>query len=508
MKSRLLLALCMTACALPTQAADTLRRADERFAAESAKEVPDFRRHVIPLAGRLGCNGRACHGSFQGQGGFRLSLFGYELKSDHEALTGGDKPRANINDPVASLMLQKPTMTVEYGGGDVIQPDGWEYRLLLRWIEGGAKPSDEDLEFERLEVTPAEIVFDKAGATVQLKVVVHWSDGSSEDVTPLTRFRTNDESRATISDSGLVTSVGAGDTHIVAFYDNGVVPVQTILPVSDKVGPNYPVVATPTKIDELVAAKLRKLGIVPSDLCTDAEFLRRATLDVTGTLPTTEEVEKFLADKSLNKRSKKIDELLERPGYAAWWTTKLCDVMGNNEQNVGVAPFSRQMSEQWYDWIYDRVRDNVAYDELIAGVVTATSRNPGQSYEDYCVEMTSYFRKKEPADFTARETMPYFWGRRVIRQPEEKALSFSYAFLGVRLECAQCHKHPFDQWTQQDFKQFTAFFNNVSYAYDGDARTQAREMEEKLGLRGKPGNELRRMQSELVAEGTTVPWQE
>jgi hypothetical protein len=508
MKSRVLVALCMIACALPVQAADSLPGADQRFSAVDTQEVPDFRRHVVPLAGRLGCNGRACHGSFQGQGGFRLSLFGYELKADHQALLGGEKPRVNVKDPRASLVLQKPTMTIDHGGGDVMQPDGWEYRLLLRWIESGAKPSADQIEFERLEVTPPELVFKKPGDTAQTKVVVHWSDGSSEDVTPLARFRTNDESRATISESGLVTSVGPGDTHVVAFYDNGVVPVQTILPVSDRVGLKYPVVAAPTKIDELVVAKLRKLGIVPSDLCGDAEFLRRATLDITGTLPTAEEVERFLTDRSANKRAKKIDDLLERPGYAAWWTTKLCDVMGNNEQTIGIRVFPREVSEQWYDWVYRRVRDNVAYDELIAGIVTATSRKPGQSYEDFCAEMTSYFRKDDRADFAARETMPYYWSRSVIRQPEEKALSFSNAFLGVRLECAQCHKHPFDQWTQQDFKQFTAFFNNVSYAYDGNARVEAREMEEKLGLRGKPGNEIRRLTSELVADGKVVPWQE
>src|SRR5205807_1950483 len=150
----------------------------------------------------------------------------------------------------------------------------------------------------------------KAGDKRLLKVVARWTDGAIEDVTPLCRFRSNDESIATVDDAGVITATGKGGTDIVAFYDNGVVPVQVLLPVSDKFGKNFPAVPTPTKIDELVNARLRKLGIVPSDLCTDVEFLRRVSIDMTGTLPRPEEVEAFLADKSADKRAKKIDELL------------------------------------------------------------------------------------------------------------------------------------------------------------------------------------------------------
>ncbi len=239
-------------------------RADVRFAASSTTEVPNFQRHVLPLMGRLGCNGRACHGSFQGQGGFRLSLFGYDFKSDHDALSTGKlpdgtipkdaEPRLDLKNPRASLILVKPTSPDkdDHGGGKRMDVDSWQYRLILRWIEAGAPLVDEshDPHFIRLDVTPAEIVLSKPGETVQLKAVSYWSDGSAEDVTPLCRFQTNDDAVAKVNETGLVTVVGKGDTHIVTFYDNGVVPTPVLLPLTDVAGPRYPNVPTPTKIDE------------------------------------------------------------------------------------------------------------------------------------------------------------------------------------------------------------------------------------------------------------------
>jgi hypothetical protein len=207
-------------------------------------------------------------------------------------------------------------------------------------------------------------------------------------------------------------------------------------------------------VDELVNAKLRKAGIIPSPLCSDAEFLRRASLDVTGTLPTPREVETFLADKTADKRDRKIDELLERPGYAAWWTTKLCDFTGNNPAvlrgnnlaaNLGQVNFGPQLSRQWFDWVYERISQNKPYDALAAGIVLGSMRaRPDQPYDEYVLEMSSYFRK-DGASFGNRETMPWFWARQNVQKPEDKALAFAHTFLGVRIECAQCHKHPFDQ---------------------------------------------------------------
>lgn len=502
---RMLASICALLALASTGAAGEVEApASERFAAASISQ-PDFRRHVLPLMGRLGCNGRACHGSFQGRGGFRLSLFGYDFAADHEALTSGDEPRANVKDPAASLILQKPTMQIEHEGEKRIDLGTWQYNLLRRWIEAGAsgvKP--DDAEFEALDIEPREIVSQAKGDAAQLRVVACWSDGSREDVTLLCRFRSNDESVATIDENGTVTISGKGDTDVVAFYDNGVVTVPVIAPTSDLVGDRYPQFPASTKVDELVVAKLRKLGVVPSDLSTDEEFLRRVTLDVTGTLPLPDEVTAFVSDPSPDKRSRRIDELLSRPTYAAWWATKLCDITGDNEQNAGERRFRRQQAEQWYRWILRRVEQNVPYDKLVEGIVLAIGRRPGQSYEEYAAEMNTYYRPENPADFAARESMPHYWARRQFNQAKDKARTFSYAFLGVRLECAECHKHPFDQWTKQDFEQFSAFFDGVAYGYAPDAKDAVRTMQEALGLKKIQDKEA----VKLVAEGKVLPWSE
>ena len=193
---------------------------------------------------------------------------------------------------------------------------------------------------------------------MQLKVLAYWQDGTVEDVTDFTRFDTNDESVATVNDLGEVRIVGKGDSHVVAFYDNGVLPLPVMLPVSDQVGAKYPKVKANTPIDKAIATKLQKVGIVPSDLCTDQEFLRRVTLDVTGTLPTAKEVKDFLASKDSKKRQKKVNELLARPAYAAWWTTKLNDFQGNSPQQIRVSqylPRDVNLSSDWYNWVYKRV---------------------------------------------------------------------------------------------------------------------------------------------------------
>jgi hypothetical protein len=483
MKSPLVLCLALFPLAalangLKTPAADQpapdkiMEAASARWGNVAKAEEPSFRRHVVPLMSRLGCSGRECHGSFSGQGGFQLSLFGYDFDKDHREITADteDGIRVELKDPTTSLVLVKPSLDGEkHKGKKVIEKGSWEYNLILKWIIGGAKNDvAETGEFARLEVFPKELVFKKAGESIQLKVLAHWKDGTVENVTQITRFRTNDESVAVVDATGLVTSKEKGDTHIVAFYDNGVEPVPAMLPVSDRVGVKYPVVKARTKVDALVLEKLKKTGIVPSELATDAEFLRRASLDVTGTLPAPAEVEAFLADQSPDKRAKKIDELLSRPAYAAWWTTKLCDFTGNSARQINNVlgngrNLNGQMSRQWYDWIYKRIAENQPYDQLAAGIVLATSRtSQDQSYKDYAAEMGSYFRKEQPADFTARPNLPYFWQRQNVQKPEEKSLAFAHTFLGVRIECAECHKHPFDQWTKTDFEQFKAFFTNLT----------------------------------------------
>lgn len=509
--ARLGAALVLVALTTPVSYGELIRPAKDRFASPEVQEVPDFQRHVLPLMGRLGCNARACHGSFQGQGGFRLSLFGYDFKMDHEALLKEGSARVNRDDPEASKIIQKPTLAIPHKGGKRMDEESWQYRMFVRWIDQGAKGVTNPAHFERLEVTPTEFVFNREGEQVPLKVVAHWSDGSQEDVTCISRFRTNDESIAEVNEDGLITSKGKGDTHIVAFYDNGLAVTQILSPISEQVGPKYPQVPTSTKVDELVVNKLRKLGVIPAEVCSDTEFLRRVSIDMTGTLPTPEEVSNFLADSSSKKREKKVDELLARPTYTAWWTNKLCDITGNAPRALQMQVNTDQPSRFWYEWIYRRVEANTPYDKLIAGIVLASSRKPGQSYEDFIKEESSYFREKNPPEYSERDTMPYFWARRNLRQPEEKALGFSYTFLGVRLECAQCHKHPFDQWTQDDFKQFTEFFRPIRYAVgpEKESREVVKKLTDELGLaKTTNGGERRRILEKEMKKGNPIPWQE
>jgi hypothetical protein len=459
-------------------AAPAAAPAAERFnGAVAQAENPSFRRHIVPLFSRAGCSGRECHGSFQGRGGFHLSLFGYDFEKDHKQMTvnadgGENQVRINREQPEKSLLLTKPTLQEPHKGKERFKKGSWEYNLVLKWIQGGAKMDVEATgEFGHLEITPKEIVFKKPGDTVQIRVLAHWKDGTVEDVTQLTRFRSNDDSVSTVSVTGLVESKDKGDTHVVAFYDNGVHPVPVMLPVSDKVGPKYPQVASVSKVDDLVVGKLRKLGIIPSETCTDAEFLRRVSLDVTGTLPTPEEITAFLADRSPSKRAAKVDALLKTPAYAAWWATKLSDFLGNNPRVLrgnGQNNYGERFSRQWYDWMQERFAKNEPYDQMMAGIILATGRTKaGQTYEEFAREMSGYFRAENPLKFAERPNMPYFWQRSNLQKAEEKALAFSHSFLGVRIECAQCHKHPFDQWTQNDFKAFQAFFEGVSYGGKG-----------------------------------------
>ncbi len=436
-----------------------------RFADRTVGPIPDFQKHVVPLLGRLGCNSGQCHGSFQGRGGFRLSLFGSEFERDLEALTSEassePQPRVLTDDPEESLVLLKPTLQVDHDGGDRFEIDSWEYHLLHKWIAGGARGTATPHRLSHLEVDPLEIVFGAHDDPVSLRATAVWADGSREDVTDLCRFQTNDDAVALVDNEGQVTSTGQGDTHVIAFYDNGVAAVPVIRPVTDSedVTPSLDGLSA---IDRLVASKLAKLGITPSSPCSDAEFLRRVSIDLTGTLPTPVEIEAFLADPALDKRADKVDELLERPAYAAWWANKLCDFTGCSPSALTeVNEVGQALARQWYDWIYRRVADNTPYDELVEGIVLATGRAPNQSRAEYAEEFSSYVRREVPADFSERSTMPHYWTRESILEPEDKALAVAHSFLGIQLQCAQCHKHPFDQWTRDDFHEFADFFKDV-----------------------------------------------
>ena len=492
-------------------AGEILPPISQRFASQDGDETPSFQKHVVPMMGRLGCNGRACHGSFQGKGGFRLSLFGYDFKADYLALTAEGNARIDLDSPLDSLIIAKPTSEDEHDGGKRYDVGSWNYHVIHRWIKAGA-PFERKLEkLIELRVEPSEIRFDRKGQMIPLRTIAVWESGIEEDVTPLCRFSSNDSQIATIDKDGHVVSGETGDTHVVAAYDRAVVAVPTICPVTDKTGERYPKIVTNTVIDTLVVSKLRKLGVLPSDVCTDEEFLRRVSLDLTGTLPTPNEVREFYLDNSGDKRARKIEELLNSPAYAAWWTTKLCDFTGNNSDQTQNATYPRNASPQyWYDWIYRRVEKNVPYDELVAGIVLGKSRNDGESYTQYCQSMSKIYKAEDGASFADRETMSLYWARRDFRRAPERAISFAHSFLGVRIQCAQCHKHPFDQWSKNDFDEFSKFFSGVTASNKSapDANKEYQAIMAKVATEGLRGGQLRKKFEEVMKKGGIIPFPE
>lgn len=472
------------------------------------KLIPDFQQHVIPLLGRLGCNSRNCHGSFQGRGGFQLSMFGYDFKLDHDNLL----KRIDKEHPEQSLVLNKPTSEDEHEGGLRLPPGGWEQKLLREWIKAGAKSIDKTApRFVRLDVTPQQIVFSEKGDSVPLNAIAVWSDGTREDVTCLTRFESKDDSVAEVTPEGTIHSKGSGDTYVISYYDNGIFSTQVILPVKKYEDNLYPDIPTPTKVDEHVVNKLRKLGIQPSALCTDEEFLRRVSLDMTGTLPAPDEIQKFLKDSSKEKRAQKIEELLQREAYVAWWSMKLSDLTGSNAGYLGGTEMAQPVAGQWNAWIQRRVEDNVGWDKIVSGIILGTSRLPGQTFEEFMAQQSEFTSIKDRADFTALEnTMPHYWARGNMTVPSDKALAFGYTFLGMRLDCAQCHKHPFDEWSKQDFELFTEFFTRVKFGVPPDAAVLHEQTRNMLGVPVKLNTAALRRQSYLriAAEGRPIPWRE
>jgi Protein of unknown function (DUF1549)/Protein of unknown function (DUF1553) len=485
-------------------------------------EVPDFQRHISPLLGRLGCNGRACHGSFQGQGGFTLSLFGYDFEADMKALLEKEASRVNVKEPLESKILLKPVDAELHEGGQRFKKNGWEYWVLRKWIEAGAplRQATQKTELQklaRLEVSPLEIQFTSLGETKLLHAIAVWEDGSQEDVTSLCRFSSNDTAVAKIDEKGIVTCGDAGDTHVVVSYDNAVVPVSVMRPVGKSGQLRQEIAGAKTEVDRLVLTKLDKLGIYPSGDATDAEFFRRVSLDLAGTLPTSDQVRAFLDDPASNKRAMAIERILDSPGYAAWWTTFLCDMTGNNDDQLkNFLPIPQFASQHWYHWIYARVAKNVPYDQIVEGIVTAVSREPNETYLEYCEKMTKILDDKSGKSFADRSDLMYYWARQNQRTAEEKAISFAYTFCGVRIQCAQCHKHPFDQWSKQDFDQFERLFDGVVANQNQnlnnflpESKKEAESMMSELGIsKGLKNKELRDKILDAIKQGKTVPFPE
>jgi hypothetical protein len=432
----------------------------------------DFERHVMGLFGRMGCNSGSCHGSFQGKGGFRLSLFGYDPEKDYVALTRDVLGRRlDPVNPDNSLLLLKATGHTLHGGGPRFAPDSWQYRVFREWILQGARWTRGSGDVASLTVDPPEYTFRRPGETGRLRVRARFADGSEEDITPFCEFRTNDDAVADVNPLGEVNARQAGDTAVIVSYRGQVLPVRVLVPLDAPAGFRYPKVPEVGYIDREVFAKLRRLNIVPSDLSGDAEFLRRVTIDTIGTLPTPDEVRAFLADKDPNKRARKIDELLAHPMHAALWATKFCDITGNNTDLVEQQPqdMRAKRSQMWYDWLRKRLADNVSYDEIVHGILCATSLD-GLGPEEWLKRekrIEEEAAKGFETDYANRETLDLFWRRQQQVTPDQWGEKTAAAFFGVRLECAQCHKHPFDRWTQADYRAYANIFAGVRFDNNG-----------------------------------------
>ena len=434
----------------------------------------DFERHVMGLFGRTGCASGSCHGSFQGKGGFRLSLFGYDPEKDYYALSRETQGRRlNVADPDGSLLLLKATGQVKHEGQTRFTRDTWQYRVFREWIAQGATWHKGSGEVKSISVNPPEYAFSKPGQTGQLVIQATFADGSQENITSFCDYRTNDETIVEVNSLGQVKARQPGDTAIIVSYRGNVLPVRVMVPTELPPGFVYPKTPEVNLVDREVFAKLRRLNMVPSDLSGDGEFLRRIMIDTIGMLPTPEEYRAFLADIRPDKRARKIDELLAHPMHAALWATKFCDITGNNTDSLeNPQQLKPKRSQMWHDWFRKRLADNVPYDEIVRGVLCSTSRD-GLSPEDW-LKQTKDIEEASAKGFTTsyadRTSLDLFWRRQQPVPADQWGQKIAVAFMGVRLECAECHKHPFDRWTQADYRSFANVFAVVNISASPEAK--------------------------------------
>ncbi len=467
----------------------------------------DFERHVVPLLGRAGCAAGACHGSFQGKGGLRLSLFGHQPEKDYPALTrDGLGRRIDRLDPERSLLLLKPTAQVPHEGGRRFAKNSWEYAVLREWIAQGMPWQPGSGTVTHLAITPGEQVFAGPEGSVSLKVRATFTDGTTADVTPFCSFRARDDFVAEVSSEGVVRALRPGDTVVIVSYRGNLGAARILVPAPAAASFVYPEVPENNLVDREVFAKLRRLHLVPSELSGDAEFLRRIYLDTVGTLPAPDEVRAFLVDPRSDKRERLIERLLAHPLHAALWATRFSDVTGNNvDLENGSLEARAQRARMWHAWLRRRFADNVPYDQLVRGILCATSRN-GRDLESWMRAEAAAHDAGGAGGYAERPTLDLFWERSTGEDffpLEQMGELTAAAFLGVRLQCAQCHKHPFDRWTQSDYRAYANVFGQVRYGSSNELRaTMARLLEERR-QQGRGDKPLPRL-SELYV-GTTAP---
>ncbi|MDY3561156.1 DUF1549 and DUF1553 domain-containing protein [Gemmata sp. JC673] len=448
-------------------------RADARDAAPAEVALPtggavkrvDFERHIMGLVSKVGCNAGSCHGSFQGKNGFRLSLFGYEPAMDFAGLTRDNLGRRiNVVKPDGSLILLKGTGQTPHDGGMRFGKDGWVYNVFREWIRGGGKWTPGSGEIKDLTVTPGDFALLRDSKSAQVTVTATFADGTTEDITPFCDFRITDDAIATVSPLGLLTPKQPGDAGLTVLYRGSVKAIRVLVPSPARA--EYPKVPEVNYIDREVFAKLKLMNVVPSDLASDEVFLRRVSIDTTAQLPTPEQVRAFVADKDPKKREKIIDQLLADPLHAAVWATKLSDITGNNTQALE-APQQTQpkRSQMWHDWLRKRVADNVPYDQIVRDILTANSRDgmTPQEWLAFVKKIDEQSAKGAKTEYPEKKTLDLFWRRQQQVPVEQWGEKVAAAFLGVRLECAQCHKHPTDRWTQDEYWAFANVFATVTF---------------------------------------------
>ena len=402
----------------------------------------EFRRHLLPVFAKQGCNSGACHGALAGKGGFKLSLRGYDPVGDYFAITREARGRRiELSDPGRSLILAKPSGVLPHKGGLRLDPKSSEYAVVAGWISGGAPPpSDEDATLVRVEVLPNATILEK-GSQQQLIVRAISSDGRIEDVTRLAKYSSSNETVAQVDETGRVTVVGPGECAVVVWFSSQIVLSRVTSPFATDVATDtYESAPRSNFIDEITLAKLQQLGLEPSPPCDDATFMRRAFLDAIGTLPTTNEVRAFLTDTDADKRVQLVDSLLTRKEFVDYWTYRWCDIFLVNGKKL-----RPDAVKAYYGWIRNHVQANTPWDEIVQEVVTAR----GFSLEN-------------------GETNFYA----LHQSPEEMAENVSQAFLGLSIGCAKCHNHPLEKWTNDQYYAMANLFSRVRVkGWGGDARS-------------------------------------
>ncbi len=389
-----------------------------------------FTNDIIPLFSKLGCNSGGCHGKQSGQNGFKLSVFGFDPQADFEALTReGRSRRVFPGDPAGSLLVLKSTGKAAHGGGRRAEVGSADELLLSQWVRQGMPwGNDNAPKVTGIEVEPNERVL-AMRADQQVLVTAVFSDATRRDVTSATAYTSNSEVVAEVDATGRIrTGKVPGEAAITVNYMGHVASVRVILPRTNS-PKNYPDVPVRNRIDELVWSKLQKLGIVPSELCDDAAFLRRVSIDAIGTLPSAEEVTTFLDDDRPDKRDRVIEAVLNRDEYTDYWSQRWADVLLVDRETLG-----DRGAYEFHRWLRQQMIDNRPYDQWTREILTATGNSA----------------KYGPVNFF-----------RAVRTKEALTRAVSQAFLGIRMDCAQCHHHPFEKWGQHDFYGMSGFFNGI-----------------------------------------------